>query len=355
MNPTPAPYRLLGFDVSYFTGKVRPAFRYKQLWVSEERADMAELQRRTGLTFIPVVVTPDDETWQDSSEILERLEERHPEPPLFPTTPVQRIAALLVELYVDEFGVTPAMHTRWGSELGEATARARFSAMIGNTTVGNLAADRMVKARYLLGATEATGPALEAHVRELFEAESAHFDEHAYLLGERMSFADCALMGQQYGHFFVDLVSRRQLLETAIPVVGWIERCNAPNPDAQGEWLANDAIAPSLHAVLGAMGRDAAPVILDLVAAAEAWADDRPADLEEPPRGLGTCSCRLRGVEFERGVLAYVLWSVARVVDAYTALAADEAALDGTGWEPLLAHRPRHRLVRRDFALVFEP
>ena len=34
MNPTPAPYRFHAFDVSYFSAKVRPALRYKQLWYS---------------------------------------------------------------------------------------------------------------------------------------------------------------------------------------------------------------------------------------------------------------------------------------------------------------------------------
>ena len=67
MNPTPAPYRFHAFEVSYFSAKVRPALRYKQLWFEELRADLAEVQRRTGLGFIPILVTPEGETWQDSS------------------------------------------------------------------------------------------------------------------------------------------------------------------------------------------------------------------------------------------------------------------------------------------------
>ncbi len=74
MNATSAPYRFHAFEVSYFSAGVRPALRYKQLWFEELRADYGEIQRRTGLAFIPVVVTPDDETWQDTSEILEHLE-----------------------------------------------------------------------------------------------------------------------------------------------------------------------------------------------------------------------------------------------------------------------------------------
>ena len=136
-NRTDAPYRFLTFEVSYFSAKVRPALRYKGLWVDERRADIGEILRRTGFGFIPVVITPEDETWQDSTDIYRRLEERHPEPPLFPGGAVQRMAAHLIEIYSDEFALIPAMHYRWGSVLGEATARARFCAMTGSTEIGN--------------------------------------------------------------------------------------------------------------------------------------------------------------------------------------------------------------------------
>jgi glutathione S-transferase len=359
VTAAPAPYRFHAFDVSYFSAKVRPALRYKQLWYEELRADLREIQRRTGLGFIPILVTPDDETWQDTSEILDRLEERHPEPPLFPSTPVQRIAAHLVELYADEFATLPAMHYRWGSELGEASARARFIAMIGNEAIGNAAADRMVAARLGLGATDETGPAIEAHARDLLDSLGAHFAAHAYLLGERMSFADCALMGPLYGHFFNDLVSRKLLLETAVPVVGWIERCSAPGPDAQGGWLADDALAPSFREALAAMGRDAAPVILDSVRAVEAWADARPAELDAPPRAVVACDTVLRETPLKKLALPYTLWMLQRTLDAYRGLDAGQRArvdeaIAGSGWDAVLAYQPRHRMGKRDFALIFE-
>jgi len=359
-NRTDAPYRFHAFEVSYFSAKVRPALRYKGLWYEERRADLAEIRRRTGLGFIPILVTPEDETWQDSTDIYRRLEERHPEPPLFPAGAVQRAAAHLVELYADEFALIPAMHYRWGSALGEATARARFAAMTGSRELGNLAADRMVKARYLVGASEAAGPAIEAHTRDLLDALCAHFEARPYLLGGRQSVADCALMGPVDGHFFNDLVSRELLLSSAAPVVGWIERCNYPNADLQGEWLADDALAPSLVDVLGAMGRDAAPLLLDVVRDFEAWADSRPADQDELPRGVGLCKTSLRGLPVERAVIPYALFSVQRVLDFHRALSPPDRArvddaLAGTGWPALLAHEPRHRLRKEGFQLGFEP
>ncbi len=356
--PVPGPYRFHAFEVSYFSAKVRPALRYKRIWYEEVRADLREVLKRTGLGFIPIVVTPEDETWQDSSEIIDRLEARHPDPPLIPTAPVQHVAAHLVELYSDEFATIPAMHYRWGSPLGEASARARFVAMIGDPKLGEGAAKRMARARFALGATQETAPALEDHTRDLLAALSSHFEEHPYLLGDRMSFADCALMGPVYGHFFSDLVPRQLLLESAVPVVGWIERCLYPSPDPGG-WLPDGGIAESLREVLSLMGRDAAPVILAGIRAFEAWADERPADSDEPPRAVGNYETTLRGVPLKRFISSYTLWMLQRTLDAYLALAADErarvdAALADTGWEPLLVYRPRHRLAKRGFQLVFE-
>jgi glutathione S-transferase len=356
----PALYQLHGFDVSYFTAKVRCALRYKRLWYEERRADIPEILRLTGLGFIPIVTTQDGEVWQDSTDIYDRLEARHPDPPLFPTTPVQRMVAHLVELYVDEVGLIPAMHYRWGSELGESTARARFSAMMGSDEAGNRAADRMVKARYALGATPEAGPTIEKHTHALLTALSGLFGVQPYLLGERMSFADCALMGPFYAHLWNDLVSRQLLLETARPVIGWIERCNFPNTDQQGEWRADPLLGRELHGVLEVMGRDGAPVVENAVRAVEEWADTRPADLERLPRAVATCTSRFGGGEVTHAARPYTLLSLQRVTDAYAALDGESRALvdgavRGTGWEPVLAYTPRHRMARDGFELAFEP
>jgi glutathione S-transferase len=357
--PPDRPYVFHAFEVSYFSAKVRPALRYKRLWYEEVHADLRLIRERTGLGFIPILITPEDETWQDSTDIYDRLEARHPDPPLFPATPVQRIAAHLVELYTDEFAMIPAMHYRWGSELGEASARARFIAMIGSEEIGTAAAARMAQARLALGATDDNAPAIEAHTRDLLDALSTHFQTHPYLLGARMSFGDCALMGPLDGHLFTDLVSRKLLLETARPVVGWIERCNHPNAPAQGEWLADDALAPTLREVLAVMGQDAAPPILNGLEVFERWADTAPRDLEELPRAVGQIESSLRGLPVVRFAGSYAPFLVQRVLDDYRALdpaarKRTDEAVAGTGWEAVLAHEPRHRLAKRDFKLVFE-
>ncbi len=356
VNATAAPYRLQGYEISYFTAKVRSALRYKGVWFDERRADIPYIKQRTGYIFIPIVETPEGEVWQDSTEIYDRLEARHPSPPLFPATPVQRIAAHLVELYTDEIALLPAMHYRWGVPEGESTTRMRFIAMIGNETFGKQAADTMAGARLALGANDETGPAIEAHMRELLDALSTHFEAHPFLLGERACFADCACMGPFYAHYFNDMPSRRLLLETAFRVVAWIERCNYPNEDTQGAWLEGDALAPTFVEVLRIMAKNAVPFLLAAADAYEAWARDQTPGTK-PPRTLGQLEVPWQDGHVTRVVQSYTSWMLQRTLDAYhelddVARGRVDAALTGTGWERLLERSLEPRIDKDGYDLV---
>jgi glutathione S-transferase len=359
----PAPFRFYAAEVSYFSAKVRPALRYKGLPVLELLADPRAYREvilpRTGLAFIPVVITPEGETWQDSSDILDELEARWPEPPLYPPTPVQRLVSHLIELYADEFLLLPAMHYRWSFPESEAKARADFAAVTGDPDSARAFADRIKTFVPALGVVPATASAIEAHARGLLADLSAHLSRHAYLLGQRPSLGDCALMGPLYAHLYLDAVPGRLLRETAPRVCHWIERMNHPDPDASGAWVPRDELPDTLRPLIERIGADAVPVLLDTVRAFESWADSRPADLDTPPRAVGTHRTTLHGVDFERYTSAYTLWMVQRCLDAYRSLAprereAADRAFRGTGCEALFAHAPRHRLGKRRFRLVFD-
>lgn len=355
-------FRLYGAEVSYFTAKVRPALSYKRVPFLEILATPAAfrdvIRPRTGLAFIPVIVTPDDETWQDTSVILDRLEERFPDPPLLPRTPVQRVVANLFELYADEFLPLPAMHYRWSFPESVAKARADFAANSGDPESAAKFADRMGGSIAFLGVLPETAAVIEAHTADLLARLSDHLAVHPYLLGGRPSLAEMGLIGPLYAHLYLDAVPGRLLRATAPRVCHWIERVNHPDPDDAGEWLADDALAPTLKPLLELIGADAVPLILDTVRDFEAWADANRATTAELPRATGMHATRLRGVAFQRYTSAYTLWMVQRTLDAYRTLdavgrAAVDAALAGTGVEALLGYTPAHRVEKRGFRLAF--
>ena len=81
------PFRYYAAEISYFSGKVRPALRYKGIHFTELLPDVpGVILPRTGLAFIPILVTPEDQTLQDTSDILDALEVRFPSPPLYHLT-----------------------------------------------------------------------------------------------------------------------------------------------------------------------------------------------------------------------------------------------------------------------------
>jgi hypothetical protein len=210
-----------------------------------------------------------------------------------------------------------------------------------------------------LGVRAATAPAVEAHLGDLLDLLSAHFAAQPFLLGERMSLADCALMGPLYAHLYLDAVPGRLLRERAPAVGRWIERMNRPDPAASGAWLPDDALAPTLAAVLRLIGRDAVPLILDGARAFDAWAAAQPAEVVEPPRGVGSHDTVLRGVPMQRFTSSYTPWMVQRPCDAYRRLdgggrALVDRAFAGTGCEALFAYAPRRRVGKRGFTLALE-
>ena len=350
------PYVFHGHDVSYFSGKVRPAFPYKGLWFREVLPDIPMIKRRTGLHYFPAVETPDGELWQDTSDILDRLEERHPSPPLYPASPVQRVVAYLIELYGDEVGLLPAMHYRWSFDESVRKVGVDFSAPTRSPQGGAKFAAKMRGSLPFLGITDESIPAVEAHTRELLDALCAHFERHSYLLGESMSLADCGLMGPFYGHLYRDAVPERLLYETAFHVCAWIERMNRP-PRGTGGWLEGDALAETLGPVLRVMA-DGVPMLVGAVSAIDAWAAQNARPGAAPP-GIGPQRTTWRGVDVSPMVRCYTLWMVQRVLDAYGSLAGAErasvdAAVAGSGWEPLLALEPRHRLAKDGYQLVWE-
>jgi glutathione S-transferase len=358
------PYRMYGAEVSYFTAKARPALRAKRIFFEEMLATPAAYAEvilpRVGMGFIPVVITPNDETWQDTSEILDHLERVHPQIPLYPTTALQRITAYLYELYCDEFMILPALHYRWSYPESEKQARADFAAFNGVREMTDRFADN-IKGFALgpSGINETTRPAIEAHTIELLDALEAHFTALPFLLGQRPSLADCSLMGPLYAHLYLDAVPGRLLRERAPLTCHWMQRMNHPDVPSFGHWLPDDALAPTFRRLLELVGRDAARLILDNAHAFEAWADENAAPGLEPPRMTGKHKTQLRGIGVERMTSAYTLWMLQRPLDALASLTASERArvmgsLAGSGCEPLLEYKPRHRLGKKRFKLVFE-
>ncbi len=345
------PWVFMGVDRSHFSAKLRPALRYKQIHHVEYPPDQPRIAERTGVGFIPVLFSPEDEVFQDTTDIIDMLEERFPEPALIPAG-TNGFLCRLFEVYADEFFPTVSMRTRWAYEENEAELRRAFSAFTGNLQQGNTVADLMSSYLPMLGVTNETIPAIDAHTHEVLSALDEHFAAHAFILGQRLSLADCTLMGPLYAHLYLDRVTRKDLYDKYINVCMWIERCNRPVPEKMGGWFKDDYPA-TLLAVLRVIGGDAAPLLSAMDAGFHAWAVENAVSGDEAPRGVGVYSGTLQNVPFSAGVRPYVSWKLQRLRELDKSGTSD--VLSGTGCEVLLSQPDQTvELEKARFRLIFK-
>lgn len=364
-------YRLYGGDISYYSGKVRAYLRYKRIPFEEYTATREVYKDiiipRVGWPVIPVVVTPDDETLQDSTDIIDALEQRFPEPGIYPEGPAQGLVALLLEVYGDEWLKIPAMHYRWNhnsdwivrafGRLSRPDASLEEQDEIGERT------SRLFRGSLpTLGVTEATIPAIEASYESLLRDLDAHLQEHPFLLGNRPCIGDFGLIGPLYAHQYRDPASGALMERLAPSVVDWVKRMMQPLADhTAGDFLPNDQVPRTLLPVLRRMVAEQWPVLAATRTAFEDWNRNHPD--ASIPRSIGTQGYQLeRGqpleVEEQRAIFPFDLWMFQRPEDHYRGLSgidrmAADALLTSIGADPAtFANTPFIRLGRIAFRLA---
>ncbi|NTX38706.1 glutathione S-transferase [Myxococcus sp. CA033] len=351
------PYRLYGAEISYFTGKVRAYLRWKNI-PFDEIASSAEVFRevilpRVGFSVIPVLIAPDGRCLQDSTEIIDALETSHGGPSVYPSTPRQRLAALLLETYGDEWLMIPAMHYRWHHNR-EWAQRAFGSLSAPAATpeeqleTGILLAAPFAKAAVRLGAEPHMHAAIEASYEGLLAELSRHFEHNDFLLGDRPSMGDFGLFGPLYAHQYRDPKSGEHLRRVAPRVAQWVERMLHPMP-LSGEFRAADEVPVTLLAVLRRMFIEQMPVLADTARRVSEWMGAHPG--ETLPRAIGMGAFVLEGQEGKRIVSPYSLWMLQRARDYFRSLTgcnrtAVEEMLRAAGGQSFLEFEDPPRLAR---------
>lgn len=321
------PYTLYGADISYYTGKVRAFLRWKDLPFVEVLATGDIYRRvivpRIGFAVIPVLETPEGDTLQDSTDIIDALDHRHGGPSVLPTGPVQRLASSLLELYGDEWLLIPAMHYRWHHNRDWAL-RAFGALNAPDATpeeqleLGTRRAAPFAQAAVLLGGAPHMHAAIERSYEGLLAELDRHFAEHPYLLGGRPSIGDFGLYGPLYAHQYRDPASGALMRRLAPHVVAWVERMQQPPTPGSGDFLPGDSLPSTLLPVLRRMMREQMPVLEDTVRRLDAWLAEHPG--EPIPRAIGLNGFTLENQRGERIVRPYALWMLQRTRDIYRTL-----------------------------------
>lgn len=357
-------YTFYAASLSLYSGKARGYLRWKNVPFREVLATRTvyakEILPRVGWPVMPVLVAPDDTTVQDTTDIIDYVEANEPGPSVYPKGPRQKLAALILELFGDEWLLIAAMYYRW--TYNEEFAYSEF----GNALYAELppeeraAKGREDGARFksflpLLGITPNTAPAVEATYEEFLRAFDAHLAEHDFLFGSRPSIGDYGLLGPLYAHNYRDPASGEHMEKTAPRVADWCRRSHAPQHALSGAFLENDEIPQTLLPILEIFAREQLPILLSTNELMHSWYAANP-DADEVPRAIGMHEFTIGGVSENRGVIPYPLWMLGRVTDHLASLTGEDksaaaALLTSIGADALIDLNISPRLKRENFKL----
>jgi glutathione S-transferase len=388
-------YILYGVPPSYFVGKVRSYLRKKGLDFEERLCNGSHfldvVVPKVGLNTMPIIETSAGEFVQDTTQIIDFLEARHPKPSVYPLGPKQRLVALLFELYGDDGLLAAGVHYRWhyldanreflvqefASTLDPNEKRFLDHAGVSSTReMAEEMARALPEMADALGADETGAPAIEASYEEFLDLFEIHCQHYPYLLGGRPSIGDFGLIAPFHGHLTRDPYPADMVKRRAASVYRWVERMNAPDsgmaffPDMPHEFLSDDAIPETLLPILKLIADDYMPEIESILDFMASWVrshPDFPSGTPINPPGvlllgtrnvLGTHTVEMRGVPITRPVRYYSQWMFQRVLDHYASLTERERAdvdalLESTGLLPYLNLKVPRRMERLNNQEVF--
>ncbi len=378
-------YILWGAPTSLYTGKARSYLIKKRIPYREFFPSHPVYQTKIlpalGFFVVPVLEAPDGSIIQDTSDIIEHLAEKFPEPCLNPPAPVQRTVASLIGAFGSEGLLKAAMHYRWSYLANQENfLRAEFGR--GASASRNPADRYAVAAPFMqamqghlprLGITKETIPAIERSYEELLDILEAHFMMHPYILGGLPSDADFGLMAPLFAHLGRDPYPSTLTKSLAPNVFRWTERMNLDGffdgefADLDASYPRDDAIPETLEPLLAHIFKDWGPELLAIASQYNAWVKGNPSlkpgdlvsaggDRRLHP-GLGDISYPLGRQNIRSAAAPQTLWHFDKALRRARALsgaakAQFDALVQRTGGGRVMAITLARPLKRENYVLV---
>jgi glutathione S-transferase len=352
-----------GVMFSYYSAKTRAYLGYKRIPFLEryDGNDMAgRIREVTNKIMIPVVEMPDGEILQDTTVIIDTLEDRYPERPVLPSDAVMLLLTRIVEFVMDELWISTAMNSRWNDPVSNQFVVSEFGLRIagsmgltGNDAVamGERVAGQMQSYLPLLGVSDKAG---QAAATAYFEEASLVLNDvvsaTGYAFGPRPTLIDFCLFTGYYAHQYRDVGTAQTFLKTRTPrLCYFLDNLHAAwcAPDSGDLNIPNTLI--DYLSVIGPAGAEFAAGIVEGTAAKAA--DTAGGSLFEAQ--IEPFDFKLGEQSFTRGAGTFSAWKAQRVHDIYLNMddadrqRADEIAAK-VGWGEFLKNRPDYRLERRN-------
>jgi len=336
-----APFRLYGAELSPYSMKVRSYLRFKGVdfeWLPRSLARQEEFARYAKQPLIPVLVDADDTPLQDSTPIIERLEQDYSEPSIWPSDEALAFVAALLEDYADEWLNKAMFHYRWTYPEDQSSAAKRIVEMLYDGADAPEGFEESVRTRmaarlHHVGSNSETAAVIEGSFTRVIGLLEKLLGNRDYLFGGRPSLADFGLAGQL-----------RQLLSDPTPgaiiraqapkLVAWIERMDEPK--GKGAFVSlsevRDELADLLRvevagAYLAWMSANAAAVADDAPGVSVEIAGETYAQKPQRYAAKAFAELKRKRAAMESEALAALLGETG--CDAYLVGTADDADDDG--------------------------
>ncbi|MGI9325367.1 MAG: glutathione S-transferase N-terminal domain-containing protein [Pseudomonadales bacterium] len=344
-------YTHYGPMMSYYSAKTRAYLSYKRIPFIEQY-EIETYQDRVvpvvGYTVLPVLEADDGEIMQDTTVIIDMLEQRHPERPAFPNDPVLMLATRIVEFFIDEFWIATAMHTRWNNADSRRFATAEFNQFFGRGedarataqewSNGDALAERMQGHLPSLGIDSESGRQVIQRVfEEATQLLNLAVGPRQFAFGSRASLVDCCLFEGYFAHQYRDHGPAQQYLKSKASALSYfLDNMQAANgAPASGDLVLTDEFRNYLS-YIGPIGAAYAASVTELAQPIVAAASEG-----EALNARLTPEIKLLGHPYKRNCGVFTAWKVQRVRDVYMDLSghdkerADELTTQ-IGWSSVL-------------------
>jgi glutathione S-transferase len=235
---------------------MRAVMRYRRLPHTWNAIGLnAAVRANVKVPVIPVIRFGPDDWRNDSTPMIQALEELHPGRSLLPDDPADAFLAYLIEDMADEWGTKLMFHYRWAPEedqLPNAFTLAQ-QAQLGQprAAIDRLAEnlrDRQVGRMAMVGCTPANAPLIEATARRVLALIDAHVPQGMWLFGDRPSLADLGWYGQ-LSQLARDPTTRNLIRRDYPAAFTWIETLDDASGLTPGDW--RDPQSPPSAALAG--------------------------------------------------------------------------------------------------------
>ena len=223
-----------GSKISYYTGKLEAYLRYRSIPYESfpTIAHSKKLIAGTGIVQMPVVQLADGRWMTDTTPMIAWLESQQDAASIFPSDPVMKFIALLIEDYADEWLWRSAMHYRWTYRASrQYAAEFLYDELVrGTRPLPRFFALNMLKRRQFLGFVRGDGvnAKTRGHADQTYltalDRLQAILTRRPFLLGQAPTIADFGVMAPMFRHFSQDPTPAEIMRERAPDVYEWVAR-----------------------------------------------------------------------------------------------------------------------------------